>query len=385
MDTVIISPRGARRWRRGHPWIYRSDVEHAHAPPGVVRVEDSHGNYLGQALWSPPSEISLRFLTAREEPVDSAWWKDRVAQALALRDPENTQATGFRVVHAEGDGLPSLIADRYGDVLVVQLLSAGLEAVRDDVLAALEAAVAPKCILLKNDASVRRHEDLPLEMEEIRGPVPELVPAVEGTIQYLVAPHTGQKTGTFLDQRENRIMMGEIARGRVLDLFTYQGLFALQMAKVAESVVAVDSSASALEIAAKNAELNKLDNIEWVEANVFDLLREYEREGRQFDTIVLDPPAFARQRSAIDRALRGYKEINLRAMRILAPGGTLFSASCSFHVGRDRFFEMLISAASDSGRRLVLERVVGQCSDHPVVLTIPETGYLKGVVLRSAD
>jgi 23S rRNA (cytosine1962-C5)-methyltransferase len=179
--------------------------------------------------------------------------------------------------------------------------------------------------------------------------------------------------------------MAGVAHGRALDLFTYQGLFALQMARRAESVVAVDSSAAALEIAAKNAELNGLDNLEWVEANVFDLLREYEREGRQFDTIVLDPPAFARQRSAIDRALRGYKEINLRAMRILAPKGTIFSASCSFHIGRDRFFEMLISAASDSGRRLVLQEITGQSRDHPSILTVPETGYLKAAVLRAVD
>ncbi len=385
MQTIIVSPRGARRWRRGHPWIYRSDVERSDAPPGVVRAEDAQGNFLGQALWSPPSEISLRFLTTREEPVDGKWWHEQVAQALAVRDPEHLDASGYRVIHAEGDGLPSLIADKYGEIVVVQLLSAGLEAVRDHVIAAIDAAVKPKSILLRNDASVRRHEDLPSEVEEVRGPIPELVEAREGAIRYWVAPHTGQKTGCFLDQRENRILMGGAAHGRALDLFTYQGLFALQMARSADSVVAVDSSAAALELGAKNAELNGLDNVEWVEANVFDLLREYERDGKRFDTIVLDPPAFARQRSAIDRALRGYKEINLRAMRILAPKGTLFSASCSFHIGRDRFFEMLLSAASDGGRRLVLEKVTGQGRDHPNVLTIPETGYLKGALLRAVD
>jgi 23S rRNA (cytosine1962-C5)-methyltransferase len=350
-----------------------------------VRAEDAQGTFLGQALWSPPSEISLRFLTTREAPVDAAWWHDQVAQALAVRDPEHLDATGYRVVHAEGDGLPSLIVDKYGEIVVVQLLSAGLEAVRDQVLAAIDAAVKPRSILLRNDASVRRHEDLPSEVEEIRGPIPEFVEAREGAVRYWVAPHTGQKTGCFLDQRENRVLMGGAAHGRALDLFTYQGLFALQMAKQADSVVAVDSSTAALEIGAKNAALNGIDNVEWVEANVFDLLREYERAGKRFDTIVLDPPAFARQRSAIDRALRGYKEINLRAMRILAPQGTLFSASCSFHIGRDRFFEMLLSAASDSGRRLVLEKVTVQGRDHPNVLTIPETGYLKGALLRGVD
>ena len=302
-----------------------------------------------------------------------------------MRDPENLDATGYRIVHAEGDGLPSLIVDKYGEIVVVQLLSAGLEAVRDHVLSAVDEIVKPKSILLRNDASVRRHEDLPLKVDEIHGPIPEFVEAREGTVRYWVAPHTGQKTGCFLDQRENRMLMGRQAHGRVLDLFTYQGLFALQMAKAAESVVAVDSSAAALEVGVKNAELNGVQNIEWVEANVFDRLREYEREGQQFDTIVLDPPAFARQRSAIDRALRGYKEINLRAMRILAPKGTIFSASCSFHIGRDRFLEMLVSAASDSGRRLVLEQTTSQSRDHPSILTIPETGYLKGALLRAVD
>lgn len=385
MQTVIVSPRGARRWRRGHPWIYRSDIEPFDGPPGIVRVEDAGGAFLGQALWSPPSEISLRFLTTSETPVDGEWWRDQLAVALALRDPEQLDSTGFRVVHAEGDGLPSLIIDAYGELVVAQLLSAGLEAVREHILAAIDDVIKPKSILLRNDASVRRHEDLPLVVEEIRGPIPEFVEAREAKVRYLVAARTGQKTGCFLDQRENRVLMSCHARGRALDLFTYQGLFALQMAERAESVVAVDSSAGALEVGAKNAELNGIDNVEWVEANVFDLLREYEREGRQFDTIVLDPPAFARQRSAIDRALRGYKEINLRAMRILAPKGTIFSASCSFHITRGRFFEMLISAASDSGRRLVLENVTSQCRDHPNVLTIPETGYLKGALLRAVD
>ncbi|MCH7684959.1 MAG: class I SAM-dependent rRNA methyltransferase, partial [Gemmatimonadetes bacterium] len=272
MEKIIVSPRGARRWRRGHPWIYRSDVERSDAAPGVVRAEDTHGNFLGQALWSPPSEISLRFLTSQETPVDGDWWHDRMAEALAVRDPENLDATGYRVVHAEGDSLPSLIVDKYGEIVVVQLLSAGLEAVRGQVLAAIDTVVNPKSILLRNDASVRRHEDLPLEVEEIRGPIPEFVEVREGAVRYLVAPHTGQKTGSFLDQRENRVLMAGVAHGRTLDLFTYQGLFALQMARRAESVVAVDSSAAALEVAAKNAELNGLDNLEWVEANVFDLL-----------------------------------------------------------------------------------------------------------------
>lgn len=385
MDTVVVSSRGVRRWRRGHSWIYRSDVERPGQEPGVVRVEDPRGSFLGQALWSPPSEISLRFLTEATEPVDRQWWHDRLSEAHARRDPTHLSGNAYRMVHAEGDGLPSLIVDRYGDLVVAQLLSAGLEAVRDDILSGIDAELSPKMILLRNDASVRRHEDLPLELEEIRGPIPELVEAMEGNVKYLVSPATGQKTGAFLDQRENRLLMSELAHGEALDLFTYQGLFALQMAGRATSVIGVDSSDAALELAAKNSALNNITNVEWIEANVFDLLREFEREGRRFDTIVLDPPAFARQRASIDRALRGYKEINLRAMRILAPKGTLLSASCSFHVGRDRFYEMLTSAASDSGRRLVWERSIEQSRDHPQVPTIPETMYLKGAVLRAMD
>jgi len=385
MKTIYVTQRGARRWRRGHPWIYRSDVEPANEPPGIVRVEDEDGDFLGQALWSPASEIHLRRLTGEEEPITKEWWHRKIAEAVAIREGHGIEGTGYRIIHAEGDNLPSLIVDRYGDYLSVQLLSAGLEAVRDWVIEAIDEVIKPKAILLRNDASVRRHEELEREIEEIRGPIPELVEASEGGIKYMVDMRTGQKTGAFLDERENRILMGKRAKGRCLDLFTYQGLFALHMAEKGDSVIAVDSSAQALEVAEKNAELNGIDNVEFIEANVFDLLRDYENSGEQFDTIVLDPPAFARQRSAIDRALRGYKEINLRAMRLLAPGGILLSASCSFHVRRDSFFEMLTSAAADSGRWLVLEELIQQSKDHPAILTVPETGYLKGALLRAAD
>jgi 23S rRNA (cytosine1962-C5)-methyltransferase len=288
-------------------------------------------------------------------------------------------------VHAEADGLPSLIVDRYSEWLVVQLLSAGLEALRDQVLQAICKVLRPQGVLLRNDAPIRRRERLPLEVIEAAGSVPDIIEVREGEVRYLVAPRTGQKTGAFLDQRENRELAGKLARGEALDLFTYQGLFALHLARRAERVTAVDSSRSALELARENARLNGIDRIEWLEADVFDILPQLERQGRRFDCIVLDPPAFARQKSAVRRALAGYKEINLRAMRLLAAGGVLLTFSCSFHVGKVQFLSMLGAAAAHSGRRIALERFLGQPRDHPEVLTIPETGYLKGAVVRALD
>jgi 23S rRNA (cytosine1962-C5)-methyltransferase len=381
--AVAVSARGAARWRGGHPWIYRSDIATtARVPAGVVRVVDRAGRFLGQALLSPASEIRLRRLTTEDAPIDAAWWRTRIAAALARRAHLAGHPTAYRVVHAEGDGLPSLIVDRYADVAVVQLLSAGLEAERASVLAAVGDVLQPRGLLLRNDASVRRHEHLPLEIVEAAGTVPETVAVEEAGVRYAVSLQTGQKTGAFLDQRENRMLLGRLARGRALDAFTYQGLFALHMAAAAETVLAADSSAAALDAARENAARNGRGNIEWREANAFDLLRALEREGRRFETVVLDPPAFAKQKSAVARALAGYKEINLRALRLLTRDGVLFTASCSFHVGRTAFLQMLADAAADSGRRVALERVTGQGADHPELLTVPETGYLKGAVLR---
>jgi 23S rRNA (cytosine1962-C5)-methyltransferase len=354
--------------------------------PGIVGVRDRRGQWLGQALYSPRSEIRLRLLTRGAESVDLDWWTARIAAAAGRRHA--IDATAWRVVHAEGDGLPSLIVDRYGSYLVAQLLSAGLEAAREDVLAGLKALQpTPVGILLRNDASVRRHEGLPPEIVPIHGTVPQVVEIVEHGIRYLAAPHTGQKTGAFLDQRENRVRFASLvpSGGRALDLFTYHGSFALHLAKRAAHVTAVDSSAEALARGAENAVLNQITNISWREANAFDLLRELERRGEHFEAIVLDPPAFAKTRASLPRALAGYKEINLRAMRILAPGGVLLTCSCSFHVQRPDFQAMLAAAAADSRRRLALVAVTGASADHPEILTVPETGYLKGAILRAQD
>ena len=383
-SLAVVTRRGADRWVRGHPWIYASDVTSAPDLPGLVRVEDPRGKFIGQALCSPRSEIRLRLLERSDRPVDADWWAGRFTRALERRG--EIDATAYRVVHGEGDGLPSLVVDRYGPYVVAQLLSAGLEQVRADVLDGISAALAPEGILIRNDTTVRRHEGLPLEVVPGRGTVPDTVAVEEAGVRYLAAPHTGQKTGAFLDQRENRVLVGEhTGAGRALDLFTYHGSFALHLARRAGEVVAVDQSAEALARGRDNAALNQLTNITWREANAFDLLRDLERREELFDTIVLDPPAFAKSKQSVLRALAGYKEINLRAMRLVAPGGVLFTCSCSYHVGRNVFLDMLGDAARDAGRRLQLLAVTGAGRDHPELINVPETGYLKGALLRAVD
>ena len=384
LPPVKVTARGAERWKQGHPWIYRSDVaEEPEKTPGVVPVTDRKGRFLGKALYSPASEIRLRLLTRADEPIDATWWTKHIGNAAERR--AGISASAWRAVHAEGDGLPSLIIDKYGPYIVAQLLSAGLETARADVLAAIREVFGPDGILLRNDAAVRRHEGLPSEVVLAAGEVPEVVEVVEDDLKYLAAPWSGQKTGAFLDQRENRALIGRHTKvgGRALDLFAYHGSFALHVARKAKEVIAVDQSSEALARGAENARLNGIANIQWREANTFDLLRELEQRREQFDTIVLDPPAFAKTKANLERAVAGYKEINLRAMRILAPRGVLFTSSCSYHVSRDVFNAMLADAARDSGRRMQLLAATGAAGDHPELLNVPETGYLKGVLLKA--
>lgn len=369
---------------RGHPWIYRSDVLGESADAGLVRVTDARGKFLGQALHSPRSEIRLRLLERSERPVDAAWWRERIAACIERR--RGIDATAYRVVHGEGDGLPSLVVDRYDRWLVVQILSAGLETMRGDIIAALSDELAPDGILLRHDVAVRRREGLDEVVALAAGNVPERIEVREGSIRYFAAPWTGQKTGAFVDQRPNRLAAGACAveGGRALDCFAYHGSFALHMAARSAEVVALDVSAEARARGADNAALNGFGNIVWRQGDAFETLRAFDRARERFDTIVLDPPAFAKSRATVAQALRGYREINLRAMRILRAGGTLVTASCSFHVRRAEFFAMLEEAAADSGRRIILRDVLGQGIDHPEVLTIPETGYLKAAVLTAS-
>lgn len=369
---------------RGHPWIYASDVSSAPEEPGLVAVEDPRGKFIGQALCSPRSEIRLRLLERTDRPVDAEWWVERLRRALDRRGA--IDATAWRVVHGEGDGLPSLVVDRYDRWVVAQLLSAGLETMRGTIVEALVRVLGPEGVLLRNDVAVRRHEGLPERIELAVGSVPEEIEVREGAVRYFAAPWSGQKTGAYLDQRPNRLRAAELALpgGNALDCFAYHGSFALHLARRSGTVIALDSSADALRRGAMNAELNGVTNITWQEGDAFEALRGMARAKQRFDTIVVDPPAFAKSKSAVAQALTGYREINLRAMRLLAPGGILLSASCSFHVHRPEFLEMIGEAARDSGRTLTVVEHLGQGADHPEVVTIPETGYLKGVVLRAS-
>ncbi len=383
LSAATVTPKGAARWNRGHPWIFRSDVAEEPGLAGLCRVADRRGKFLGVALYSPKSEIRLRLLTREDIAPGRDWWRDRIAAAHGRRSA--IRASAYRVVHGEGDGLPSLVVDRYDRWLVVQLLSAGLETMRPVILDVLTELFSPAGILLRNDVGVRRHEGLPENVELAAGAVPEEIEFLEGEVRYLAAPWTGQKTGAFLDQRPNRLLAASLTRpgGTALDCFTYHGSFALHLATRAARVTAIDASAEALARGEANAARNGFTNLEWLEGDCFELLRRFERERRRFDTIVLDPPAFAKTRGAVPQALRGYKEINLRAMKLLAPGGVLLTASCSGHVRRDAFMDMLASAAADSGRHLTLTHQLSPGEDHPEVITIPETGYLKGAVLRA--
>ena len=374
-----------RRWESGHPWIFRSDVV---TPPtdaaGIADVQDQRGQSLGVALWSPRSEISLRLLD--RDPgaaIDRSWWRARIATAEARRASLAGRTNAWRVVHGEGDALPSVVVDRYGEHIVVQLSSAGAEACRSDIIAALIDLFAPSGILARNDAGTREREGLARETVLLYGDVPREIEIDEYGVKYIAAPWTGQKTGAFLDQRENRHLIGQLARGSALDCFSYHGSFALHLARNADRVTALDASAPALERAAENAKLNGLHNLDFVVADAFDFLRERERDGTRYDTIVLDPPAFAKNKPSLPGAIRGYKDINMRAMRLLAPGGLLFTASCSFHLTRPLFLDMIRAAAADSGRRMILRELTGQPIDHPELLTVPETGYLKGALLEA--
>lgn len=378
-----VNRRGADRWASGHPWIFASDVTRESGDPGIVAVTSPAGKPLGQALYSPKSEIRLRLLEREPRiPIDRSWWRRKFRAALERRGA--IDATGYRVVHAEGDGLPSLVVDRYDRWVVAQLLSAGLEAHRDEVVAALVEELEPAGILLRHDVAVRRREGLAEGVELVSGSVPEEIEVREGEVRYLAAPWTGQKTGAFLDQRLNRERCGALmpAAGVALDCFSYHGSFALHLARQARSVLALDLSDEALRRGARNAALNGLGNITWRAADAFLELRRLERARERFDLVVVDPPAFAKTKSTVPAAVRGYKEINLRAIRVVAAGGWLATASCSFHLKWPEFLSLLGAAAADSGRRVTMVEHWGQPEDHPEVLTIPETGYLKGALLR---
>ena len=386
MSIVTVTKRGADRVRRGHLWIYRSDLSNVDADGGsVVAVRDERGNFIGQALYSDASQIAVRFLTQSHEQIDRDWWRARV-RAAASRRSVVADTNAYRLVYSEGDLLPSLIVDRYNDVLVLQTLSQGTESLKSLFAEILIEEFQPRALIERNDARVRELEGLPSISATVYGEVPEDLEIRQHGLRFVVSPGAGQKTGSFLDQRENRIAARDAARTtnaqRALDCFTFNGAFALHLASVCEQVIGIDISAKAIAAAERNARLNELNNVEFREANVFDALREFETRGERFDVIVLDPPAFAKNRASLKSALRGYKEINLRALKLLQPGGVLITCTCSYHVLEELFLEIVSEAAIDAHRRVQIIEKRMQASDHPVLIGMPETYYLKCVIAR---
>jgi 23S rRNA (cytosine1962-C5)-methyltransferase len=382
MPAVTISSKGEARVRGGHPWVYRSDVAGADAAGGdIVRVE-SRGRALGFALYSDRSEIAIRMLTRDAHPPPDTLWKDRLSEAIAYRASLQIDATAFRLVHGEADRLPSLIVDRYANYLVVQALSQGIERHMAGITEVLVDLLRPAGILARNDPRVRLLEGLDQRVEVLYGTVPETIDVREGAVEYTVDPWRGQKTGLFLDQRENREAALRYARGRLLDAFSYNGGFALALAPRCESVLAVDISEEAVARIRANASRNQIANVEARAMNVFDELRELERVGARFDTIVLDPPAFAKNKAAVRKALSGYKEINLRALKLLEPGGFLVTCSCSYNIGETAFVDIVSNAAMDARAEVALVEKRAQGRDHPILLNVPETYYLKCLILR---
>ena len=381
--VAVLTKKGAVRARSGHPWIYRSDVERAAGDAGdVLRVVDRGGRFLGRAFYNPKSEITLRIATREDEEINEAFFRARIEKAQAHRESLSIDADAYRLLHAEADGVPGLVADRYGGFFVLQVGSAAVEQRLGPIVAVLEDLFAPAGILLRGDSAARKREGLPSGVRVLSGQVPELVIVREGPIQYRAALWEGQKTGGFLDQRENHLAAASYTKGHVLDVFSYAGGFALHAARGAEAVEAVDASGDALEAARKNVGLNGLTNVALTRANAFDLLRERSDRGEKYDAVVLDPPAFAKTKRDLSGATRAYKEINLRAMKLFDDGGILVTCSCSYHFSRELMQETLRSAAADAGRTVRLREWRGQAQDHPEILTVPETRYLKCAVLE---
>ena len=386
--TIKVSPRGASRLKSGHVWVYKSDVLAADgiAPGSLVTISDQRGKPLGTALYSSTSQIAIRMIS--QEPVSdlSALLRQRLADAIAYREKFVSGTNAYRLVFSEADFLPGLIVDLYNDILSMQILTQAMDAnlVRDTVISELTGKLKPASVIERVDPRVRELESLPARTSGLLHGEKTSTTFTMNGVQFHYDALEGQKTGAFLDQRENYAAAAKYAKGETLDVFCYQGGFALHLAAVCDQVTGVDSSRPALEVADQNAALNqklfKEKEIEWIEANAFDLLKDYASANRRYDTIVLDPPAFAKTTRDLDSAMRGYKELNLRALKMLRPGGILVTCSCSYHVNEASFLEMLAAAALDARRTLRLAEVRGQSKDHQVLLNVPETAYLKCLI-----
>lgn len=384
MPAVRINSKGASRIEAGHPWVFSSDViDRGGADAGdAVRVVDSRGRGLGTAHYSSTSQITLRLLSRRAEAIDRDFLKCRILAAQEHRNLTVENSEAYRLVHAEGDLLPGLIIDRYASYFVIQSLDQGMDRMQADIVSILDEVFSPAGIVARNDAAVRTKEALPLKVEIPAGEIPDYVRIEMNGLGWHADLLHGQKTGIFLDQRENYLAVQRFASGRALDCFTASGGFALHLASRCESVEAVDSSTPTLTIAEANAKDNGIGNVTFTQADVLEYLPQLVAAHKRFDVVVVDPPAFTKSRGALEGAARGYKEINLRALRLLGPGGILVSCSCSHHMSEARLLEIVAAAALDAGKQLrVLDRRT-QSQDHPILLTVPETHYLKCLVLQ---
>jgi 23S rRNA (cytosine1962-C5)-methyltransferase len=385
LPEVRVTAKGWRWQRTGHPWIYRDDLAAPPQLPGgeLVKVLDHQDRFLGQAFYSAKSRIALRFLNYTEEAVDRGFWEQRLAAALAFRKRVVADADAYRLIYGEADGFPGLIVDNYAGHLVFQVLHPGLERHLPEIMDLLKTKNFPNSITLRNDVEVRSLEGLPLEVATIWGELPPLVEVREGDVRLLVDVKGGQKTGLFLDQRENRVAAAAYAKGEALDCFSYQGAFALHLARLCRKVTLVESSAPALTRAQENARLNGLDNLEPVKENVFAFLKQAVGGGRRFDLIVLDPPAFAKSRRDRESAVKGYHEINRRAFQLLNPGGVLITCSCSYNLSEPEFLEILRRAAAEAHRQARIIERRSASRDHPALLSLPESLYLKCFILEA--
>ena len=384
MGRLTLTSKGLSWFSKGHPWIYRNDLEKIQdAPPGsIVALEKRNGGFLAQGFYSDRSKIAFRLLSRSPEFIDRSFWEKRIQRAHQYRRSVVGEANAYRLVYGESDGIPSLIVDRYGNHFVLQTLSQGPEILTSLFTDILSQLFQPTSIVLRNDLAVREMEGLPQEKKVVLGQTPGKIEVYEENTRFLVDPWTGQKTGAYLDQRENRTAAARYFRGEILDAFCYHGLFALHAARFSTKVIGVDSSPEAVEQAEENAKLNGRTNVEFRRENVFDFLREEVEKGHQYDGIILDPPAFAKSKEKVSGATRGYKELNLRAIRLLKPGGILVTSSCSYNLSESKFLDILKECERDSGATLRIVEKRGQSADHPILLSFPESYYLKCLFLE---
>ena len=387
MGSLILTPKGLAWFRKGHPWIYRTDLEEIKdaAPGSVVSLETKNGKFLARGFYSDHSKIALRVISRSPEVIDAQFWEKRLLSAFRYRQAVVQQTNAYRLIYGESDGIPSLVVDRYANHFVLQTLTQGTENLLPLFTEIILKLFQPVSIILRNDVMVRDLEGLPREKKILFGECPKEVQVFEGEIHYLADLWTGQKTGAYLDQRENRLLGARFLRGVVLDAFCYHGLFGLHGARRASGVIGIDSSQEAIDRAKENASLNGLNHTEFHRGNVFDFLKAAVEEKRHFDGIILDPPPFAKSKENVDGASRGYKELNLRAMRLLNPGGVLVTSSCSYNLSEPKFLEILRDCAKDSGSTCRIVERRGQSADHPVLLSFPESFYLKCLFLEKIE